>query len=111
MKLKLVVAAVAAALLLAAPASADVGFPPSQYQSDGGAVTLYVSQTSLYRLCGVKPAEGMRLYGCVRRDRMMVLLNPCGPEFSSEVYARIACHELGHTNGWPGNHPRPDPAK
>ncbi len=49
-------------------------------------------------LLGGKPDDS--ILACVDDigGRKMVLPNPC--LIKNEHYARIACHELGHTNGW-----------
>lgn len=37
----------------------------------------------------------------------MALPNPCQHRFAGESYAALACHELGHVNGWPASHRSP----
>lgn len=51
-------------------------------------------------VCG--PASpGMIILACVDKigGKKMVLPNPC-PYRDKDVYARLVCHELGHTNYW-----------
>lgn len=100
--------AMAAAALLSAPSAYEhgpvyAGMPPLRLQGDGIGVVAYVSDLAPY--CGKAP-PGYTIYGCHRQiDGVGVsfLLNPC--TFGDfEFWARIACHEAGHRNGWSGNH-------
>lgn len=36
---------------------------------------------------------------------LVMMPNPCLPAYRSESYAKLLCHEQGHVNGWPGDHP------
>ena len=38
-------------------------------------------------------------------DRVMYLPNPCEWPDAGR-YDQLACHELGHVNGWPADHPK-----
>lgn len=112
--MKYVFAFLALLFLFAAAAVAttnlmDDGYPPARYQHDGTAsLTMFVGQKTVNTVCGEAP-RGWRTMACAfpDTDRKMVLPNPCSAEFAGESFARLACHELGHLNGWPGNHPRP----
>lgn len=80
------------------------GNAPARYQGDNAAVTLYASDVSQF--CPT-PAPGNIVLGCsYTRDgiAVIVLPNPCILA-DVEFYALIACHELGHRNGWAGDHP------
>jgi hypothetical protein len=83
--------------------------PPDRYAHVPGKATvvLWVSMDEVQRLCGDKahpiPA-GMVINGCVRLDGSIVLPDPCD-EPVWDIYAHRACHELGHFNGWPSDHP------
>jgi len=101
------------ALLMAACAVAttswvDDGYPPVRYQHNGIAqVTTFTNQVGIDAACG-KAGPGARTEACsFPKTLALVLPNPCGSEFAGQSFARLACHELGHLNGWPGNHPRP----
>lgn len=77
--------------------------PPMRYRGDNAPGTLFVSDVAPY--CG--PSDpGHRIIACSGDKNgtpIIVLPNPC-PLADVEVYARIACHELGHRNGWPPLH-------
>jgi hypothetical protein len=81
----------------------DDGLPPQRYMGDVVATTRFVSDIHPY--CGKDPAHA-RLLAC-QQDGTLTLPNPCNGQFQGEVFARLTCHEMGHANGWPGNHPRP----
>lgn len=42
--------------------------------------------------------------GCAVGKDLIVLPNPC-LRYQLGSYAQLACHELGHVNGWPATHP------
>lgn len=86
----------------------DSGYPPARYQGDAAAdaTTFLTSQDAINLLCGKAPA-GYHTLACVKDDVHLVLPNACKPEFAGQSYARITCHEMGHLNGWPSDHPRP----
>lgn len=99
----------ALAVLVSASAVAgtiDSGWPPERLQHDGIIWGKTYFTNNIEAHCGKAP-EGWRFVGCVIGKDTLVLLNPCSPEFRREKYARIACHELGHINGWSGEHERP----
>lgn len=55
------------------------------------------------RQIGAVSAEGAQIVGC-HHGGVIVLPNPCTWPNRSD-FADIACHELGHANLWPANHP------
>lgn len=80
--------------------------PPVRYRHDNAAYVTFTSQVSrdcyeaglrgdpdLTNACAVISSEGVAL----------IVPNPCNERGS---YAQVMCHELGHVNGWPVNHPR-----
>jgi hypothetical protein len=82
------------------------GTPPLKYQKDIK-VTMYfdnpnVINKTLYE--GKRAICGYTLYAYTYPDtKTMHLPNPCVyPQ--TDAYARLACHEMGHANGWPGYH-------
>lgn len=101
-------AALVAPLLLSAgnpvergPLNAD--WPPARFQGDNMAVVIFASDVSAF--CGKAPA-GYTVMGCQGRRKgvpVIVLPNPC-TSGAIDGTAKIACHELGHLNGWGGNH-------
>lgn len=95
----------AVACTSAAPRPQFAGMPPERFQGDGVAVVLFVSDVRQY--CNSDVPPGYTLIACAKRvddTPVIVMPNPC-PLGEYEFYARIACHELGHTNLWPGDHP------
>lgn len=84
--------------------------PPAQYQDWAFVQVLYARADLVQALC--EQAFGPGVYtACVRdmrgRGRVMILQNRCdmSPYFRSRV-AQEECHELGHWNGWPEDHPQ-----
>lgn len=105
-----VIVAIAAALLCASAAPAgehDGGLPPDIFKDQNVAIVIFANRVTEF--CGEAP-EGMVKLACVKRvpgkPPLMILPNPNAPAFEGEFYSRIASHELGHVNGWPGDHPR-----
>lgn len=101
---------IALPFLVAASAAAgttswiDDGYPPARYEDDRTAFVQFVDKTQIESNCG--KGDGGIVLACSFGTRL-VLPNPCSPEFAGQSFARLACHEMGHANGWPGNHPRP----
>lgn len=83
------------------------GIPPARYWGEGVAVTLYVNDVAKH--CPIEVPSGHVLLGCAYRTAdgvpVSVLPNPCFFDMEAEMFARIACHEKGHQNGWRGEHP------
>lgn len=79
----------------------DSGWPPVRHTGDLGVAVLFVSDPAT--VCG---APDRPVLACASRD-IIVLPNPCDRlRFEGEEFARLACHEMAHINGWSGNHPR-----
>jgi hypothetical protein len=103
MKLILILAALSAGTI----SPVDDGYPPVRYQGDA-TISTTILGGNLYEACGVTPVPGFKLEACsMPWENKLVLPNPCDVSFAGETFARLACHELGHLNGWPGDHPRP----
>lgn len=68
------------------------------------AVISFVSPTELYKYCGMKVEIGKTLLGCAADKpwRRIFLSNPCLS--LEQLWAKEACHELGHLNGWTEAH-------
>ena len=106
-------ALVLAAIAVGAPSPAQEGYdtptstamPPARYWNDAATLVLYVSDVTQF--CGPAP-EGYVKLGCTRFTKdgtpIIALPNPCA--FPFDAYAKLTCHELGHRNGWGGNHER-----
>lgn len=74
--------------------------PPKIYRGDALAMTVYVGDVERPTLCGKSEHRGLTTLACTfRRKRLVVMPNPCRYA-RHEFYARLACHELGHINGW-----------
>jgi hypothetical protein len=96
----------------------DDGWPPLRYMGDHDVAIHFTKDVT--QVCGVAPA-GYIMEGCEfpvdpktgkpadthapDSIEVLILPNPCSPEYASESYAKLVCHELGHANGWPANHP------
>lgn len=45
-----------------------------------------------------------QIFACAGVGKNWIIMpDPC--LYPDENYARLMCHELGHTKGWPSNHP------
>lgn len=81
----------------------DDSRPPSRYWADASAYVSFVSPSRIDAMCGEKHDPKHPLEACQQGNRI-ILPNP--NSVPAELFARLAAHELGHQNGWPGNHPR-----
>lgn len=98
------------ALMMAAGASAaettsmiDSGWPPEQFMGDTQVPVIFTSNVE--DICG-EADPGYVVLGCAIGN-LIILPNPClVASYREEGFARLVCHEMGHTSGWPGNHPR-----
>lgn len=70
--------------------------PPTRFQSDAGFIAIF-SDAAVAELCPKKAIA------CVRATKdgtpVMVMPNPCRRP-AIEYFGTVACHELGHVNGW-----------
>lgn len=73
------------------------GLPPERFQNDIEVTVMFTRDLDKY--CGTPP-EGKHWGGC-RRGVKLYLMNPC---HRSGHYPRLACHEIGHSNGWSRYH-------
>ncbi len=73
--------------------------PPARFQSYNVTVrTQFLARSGVDKMCGTKRVA------CTTMDRKLVIMpSPC-IYADKEYYAKILCHELGHVNGWGGNH-------
>ena len=100
--------------LLAAPLAADaqrtdvqtmalIPLPPIRFRGDINAQIYFAEPSRLYALCGRKVEVGKTLLGCARsQPRQIYLSNPCLS--IDQLWAKEACHELGHAAGWSEAH-------
>lgn len=79
------------------------GPPPLPFQRDNSATIVFTDPPHIAAECKMDTddIEGCSDIGPVFRK--IWITNPCRVR---EHYAQILCHELGHVNGWPANHPR-----
>lgn len=102
----LVVPAVAApAPVYAGNASSER--PPERFTRDF-AGPLTVRLAPILRCDGGVAPNGYSFVGCTTLNPVgnngLALQNPCDHKFLGESYAKYACHELGHLNGWSVEH-------
>lgn len=83
-------------------ASSDA--PPARFQADIRAEVTFVNRGDLQRICGrgAPPPCGKIFLGCNQGGKL-VIPNPC-PDAERDPYAKLLCHELAHSNGWPVSH-------
>jgi hypothetical protein len=91
----MITALVALIFSFLAPIPSGVG-----WQQDNVVVVAFTSNPSVVCNKLLGGDYNSDVMGCVDDigGKRMVLPNPC--LIKNEHYARIACHELGHTNGW-----------
>lgn len=93
----------------APPAAGPVysGIPPERYWGEGASIVIMAN--NVYDYCPIEPRPNTILLGChFKTDEglsIIVTPNPCFFDMEADLYARIACHEKGHANGWEGHHP------
>jgi len=79
--------------------------PPDRFKGDVRATVIFVQPELLQARCAPYlppvPAEYV-IEACVV-DGVMILPNPCALRTIS-LFDQLACHEIGHLNGWPGTH-------
>lgn len=91
--------------------------PPVEYTNGTTVEVSFVNtQAEMNEICGprvgIDPIMAkMNYVGCAinpaysGKTKRMWVSNPCN--YPEDRYARSLCHEMGHTNGWPGDHPDP----
>lgn len=83
------------------------GLPPARYVKGGFVTVLFVHPDQLYEACGAPRVAGMELKGCARMmksgQKAVIVPHPCVA--LDGQYTVVLCHELGHHQGWPGDHP------
>lgn len=93
----------------------DIPLPPARYDHPytGPAIIRQVSMSELaYRCHGYwgivtdQIAMGCSWFDSDTRIPICVIYIPTLDEVTLELQQRVLRHEIGHCNGWPGNHPR-----
>jgi len=69
-----------------------ITIPPAAYRGDVASAVQF--RADALATCGAPMCT---------RGSSIIAPNPC--DYTGETYARGLCHELGHRNRWPGNHP------
>lgn len=100
------------AMLLAASAwgygtTAFDGWPPLRFTRDTSAFIHFVAPQFVSAKCDDgKPDPDHPTEACSFGPPSEVYVpNPCDYD-ARDDYARLLCHEIGHLNGWPANHPK-----
>lgn len=79
--------------------------PPARFTGDN--ITLVIFATDVSQFCGEAPA-GLVILGCQRMTNdgapVLILPNPNRTILTPAGYQRLVAHELGHRNGWSGDH-------
>ncbi len=78
--------------------------PPVEYIRNRDSVIRFVEDANTITNCGVSTYGQIVACAGVNND-WIIMPNPC--MFPDDPYARVLCHELGHNNGWPSDHPNP----
>jgi hypothetical protein len=81
--------------------------PPKRYQGDATVTVQFVPPARINRACHATPVCGYTVLGCTGPDghggRKIIMPNP---NRDSHDFQGTLAHELGHWNGWPGDHRR-----
>ncbi|MGZ3272430.1 MAG: hypothetical protein ACXU82_03745 [Caulobacteraceae bacterium] len=84
------------------PLGADYTWQPPFALQNGGLVSIFFTTAA-----DVEARCGPFAAACETRDGLkrplLIMPNPCRWG-APGAYARTLCHELGHANGWPGDH-------
>lgn len=68
----------------------------------------FLNPLSVHVACGGDIVQFMtgnrQIFACAGVNKTWIIMpDPCA--HTDESYARLMCHELGHTKGWPADHP------
>lgn len=89
-------------LLFLAGLTYKADLPPVHLRVNKTVSVEFVNNANTKDNCGV--ASKGRFVACASVGGIqMILPNPC--LYTDDNYARMVCHELGHTNGWETDHP------
>lgn len=83
--------------------SPNIPQPPVRFQGDNTVIVTFAKPSLLQELCRQRAdPRNPELIACADiLPPSAHLPNPCG---INEHYAKVACHELGHANGWTREH-------
>jgi hypothetical protein len=102
----------APAAVQAGPADIDApnsALPPERFQALRGAtivMTLFVPAEAVEPTClrfGMERTPGYTIAGCtviVKGEPVIILPSPCERPGAYMTPSYVACHEIGHVNGW-----------
>lgn len=80
--------------------------PPARFREETSAQIQTIEPVAISDVCAQlmrrPPPGGMAYLACVQDGRIYIP-NPCA--FPDDRYAQTLCHELGHVQGWPREHP------
>lgn len=100
----------ALALALSSPASQlngtmNAGLPPVRFQNNAVAIVVFTDRIGIDAECGVAPPP-YTVIACTKAigDTPVVFMPNACPAGATEYFARIMCHEMGHVQGWSGEH-------
>jgi hypothetical protein len=78
--------------------------PPAQFRGDVATRIEFVAPERVSLRC-IERGVPFLANACTGQG-LMTMPNPCG---FSDAYAKIACHEMAHINGWANDHAKPFP--
>lgn len=88
--------------LFVAGEQASHDMPPVEFRGNARVEIQFVDSANLSSSCGGGASLKM---GCrSTRDGVIYMPNPCELVEQNQRYADVLCHELGHANGWAGDH-------
>lgn len=79
-----------------------IGNPPARYRGNATVIVHFVSRAGIARACLDDEAIACSL------GNEIWARNPCRAKEAGDLssLASDLCHELGHVNGWPDDHPK-----
>lgn len=84
----------------------NADMPPERYRGNSVAVVVFTDREGIEAMCG-KAEQGSVIIACHQRTKegvsVITMPNPCALG-NSEFYAKIACHEAAHGQGWGREH-------
>ena len=91
----------AAATALGYGTAACIGNPPPRFQHNATVIVHFSTPAEIEDECGIGALA-------CSLDHEIWARNPCTTKEAADLTSLDSdlCHELGHVNGWPGNHPR-----
>ncbi len=95
----------AAMILLAACGDSIIQAPPERFQIATSVAITFDTEAKISAKCAGLVAEqfGSSVACADVGAGIITMPNPC--IFNGDFYAGLLCHELGHHNKWPANHP------